>query len=253
MPTTYRVDISYDGSGFHGYARQPGLRTVQGELEEALFKHTGPVDTAVAGRTDAGVHAAGQVVSFVVADPIDAGRVVDSLNSMLGPEISVTAVEAAPDGFNARFDAVARSYRYLVLNRPAADPFLRHTAWHVPEPLALRRMHDAAFHLVGKHDFASFCRTAPGRSTEREVLAAAWTTAGDGLLAFEISATSFCHQMVRSLVALSAEIGRGRVAGADVPAIIAARDRNAARGAAPPHGLTLVSVEYPEPDALETE
>ena len=244
----YRLDLAYDGSGFHGYAKQPGLRTVQGELEDALFKHTGPVDTVVAGRTDAGVHARGQVVSFAVAQPVDVERLHDSLNSMLGPEIGVTAVTEAGDGFDARFGAVARSYRYLVLNRPVADPFMRHTAWHVPEPLALRRMHDAAIHFVGEHDFASFCRAAPGRSTERTVLSAAWTSAGDGVLAFDVTATSFCHQMVRSVVALSVEIGRGRIAGDDVPAILAARDRNAARGAAPPHGLTLMSVTYPEPE-----
>ncbi len=244
MPT-YRIDLAYDGAGFHGYASQPGLRTVQGELEYALGRLVGPVMTSVAGRTDAGVHATGQVVTFKTTQPLDAARVGRSLLRMLGPEIAVRAVREVAPGFDARFSAVSRSYRYHVLAAPQPDPLLRHRCWHVPHRLDLDAMNAAAAALVGTHDFASLCRTAPGRSTERTVLSAAWQAAG-GVLRFEVTATAFCHQMVRSMVALTVAVGRGLVDAGAVPAILAARDRNAARGAAPPHGLVLVGVAYPE-------
>lgn len=245
MPT-YRLDLAYDGSGFHGYARQAGLRTVQGELERALSRIIGPVDTTVAGRTDSGVHAAGQVVSLVTEGEIDTERVGGSLNGMLGPEIVVWGVSPVPDGFDARRSALRRTYRYLILNRPLPDPFLRHTSWHVPHPLSLDDMDGAARLFVGRQDFASFCRAAEGRSTIREVHDAGWQGAGDDLLRFEIVGASFCHQMVRSMVAVAVEVGRGRLAIGEVAPIIEARDRRAGRGAAPPHGLTLWRVDYPE-------
>ncbi len=247
MPT-YRLDLAYDGSGFHGYARQADVRTVQGDLEDALFKHTGRVATSVAGRTDAGVHARGQVVSFHAAEPVDEARLLRSLNSQLAPEVAVTAVRRAPDGFDARLSALSRRYRYQVLTTDVPDPFLHRYCWHAGHALAFDAMQEAAALFVGAHDFASFCRAAEGRSTVRTLLAAAWEDTGGGLLAFDVTATSFCHQMVRSLVALCVEIGRGRLAAAEVPAIFTARDRNAARGAAPPHGLTLWEVAYPAGD-----
>ncbi|HSF84936.1 MAG TPA: tRNA pseudouridine(38-40) synthase TruA [Acidimicrobiia bacterium] len=243
MPV-YRLDLAYDGSGFHGYARQPGVRTVQGDLEAALFHHTGAVDTFVAGRTDKGVHAAGQVASFATDAPLDSDRVRRSLNRQLAPEIAVLALAVAPDDFHARFSATGRSYRYLVLDREAPDPFLAATAWHYGQGLDERAMDAATAALVGEHDFASFCRRSGDRSTIRLVRSAGWMRVRVGLLAFDIEASSFCHQMVRSAVALSVEVGRGRVDAAAVPAIIEAKDRHAAKGAAPPHGLTLMRVDY---------
>ncbi len=241
---TYRLDLAYDGSGFHGYARQPQVRTVQGELEEALFKLAGVVATEVAGRTDAGVHAQGQVVSFSVDGELDTERLVRSLNAMLGPEIVVWSARQEADGFSARFSARSRTYRYSVLNRPLPDPFLRYTTWHLADELFLDAMNEAARFFVGEHDFASFCRSADGRSTVRQVLTAGWEGAQPPIVRFEITAGSFCHQMVRSGVAVCVEVGRGRLPVSEVPAIIEARDRAAARGAAPPHGLTLWKVEY---------
>jgi len=242
---TFRIDFGYDGSGFHGYARQEGVRTVQADLEDALFRLTGPVDTEVAGRTDKGVHATGQVVSFVAEVGLDVDRVRRSLNRQLAPEIAVSSVRVVPNGFSARFSAIARAYRYFVLNREAPDPFLARTSWHYETPLDAGAMGQAALHLVGEHDFSSFCRKARGRSMVRLVRHAEWSDAGDGLLVFDVEAGSFCHQMVRSFVVLCVEVGRGRVDADDVPGIIAARDRHAAKGAAPPHGLTLVRVDYP--------
>jgi tRNA pseudouridine38-40 synthase len=243
MPV-YRMDLAYDGSGFHGYARQPGVRTVQGDLEAALHHHTGPLETYVAGRTDKGVHAAGQVASFTTDGHLDVVLVRRSLNRQLGPEIAVLAMSEAPVDFHARFSATGREYRYLVVDREAPDPFLAATAWHYGRTLDVDRMNTAAAAFVGEHDFASFCRRAGTRSTVRDVRRAAWHRRKERLLAFEIAASSFCHQMVRSLVALCVEVGRERVDPGAVPEILAACDRHAAKGAAPPHGLTLVAVQY---------
>lgn len=242
MPA-YRIDLGYDGSGFHGFARNPGVRTVQGELEAALGRIVGgEVTTTVAGRTDAGVHARGQVVSFET-DSLDVGRAEKSLRSLLGPEIAVVAVRPAEAGFDARFSAKWRRYRYFVDESSVADPLGRHRAWHVGAALDLAEMNKAAGHFVGRHDFASLCRAQEGRTTERTVLEASWDREGTRVV-FTVRATAFCHQMVRSMVALCTEVGRGRLGADDVPGILGARDRNAARGAAPPHGLVLWEVGY---------
>jgi tRNA pseudouridine38-40 synthase len=242
--TTYRIDLAYDGSGFHGYARQPRVRTVQGELEAALFKLTGEVETVVAGRTDKGVHARGQVVSFETDEELDTGRVLRSLNRQLSPEICIGRVAAAAPGFSARFSATGRAYTYRILNREVPDPFLAATSWHYETPVAVDLMNRAAAHLRGEHDFAAFCRRAGERSTVRRLDRAEWNDRGNRLLGFEVVASSFCHQMVRSLVALLVEVGRGRVAPDAVPEILASRDRQRAKGAAPAHGLTLEAVFY---------
>ncbi|MEX1209189.1 MAG: tRNA pseudouridine(38-40) synthase TruA [Acidimicrobiia bacterium] len=245
----YRIDLAYDGSGFHGYATNPGVRTVQEELDRALATVLGSkVSTTVAGRTDAGVHASSQVVSFEAGEGLDTDRIGRSLNAMLGPEVVLRSVSVAPDGFDARFSAVSRTYRYFVDDRPAADPLRRHTVWHIEAPLDTEAMIAAAATFIGEHDFASFCRSDDGKTAVRRVTSAAWWREEDpgtrGLLVFEISANAFCHQMVRSLVALSVEIGRGKVPVSAIPQIFEARDRNAARGAAPPHGLVLWGVGY---------
>lgn len=245
MPT-YRLHLAYDGSGFHGYARQPRVRTVQGELEEALFAHTGTVETFVAGRTDKGVHAAAQVVSFEAAAELDTDRVTRSLNRRLAPEIAVLSLVVVPDGFHARFSATGRRYVYRVLTGEVPDPFLARTTWHVPGPLDVAAMDEAARHFLGEHDFASLCRKPPGVVTVRLVRRAEWTCRGSRLLEFHVEASSFCHQMVRSMVALCVDVGRGKVDAAAVPRILEAMDRHAARGVAPPHGLTLVGVTYDE-------
>jgi tRNA pseudouridine38-40 synthase len=245
MPT-YRLDLAYDGSGFRGYAANAGVRTVQGRLEDALatvLRH--PVETAVAGRTDAGVHARGQVVSLLLAAAIDPARLQRALNRLLAPEVVIRSLAEAPDGFDARRSALWRSYRYAIDDGPVPDPARRWSVWHVAGPLDAAAMDRAAQAFVGEHDFASLCRTVEGGSTVRRVLEAAWQRADDGLLIFTVSARAFCHQMVRSMVALCVEVGRGRLDAAAIAGIIETRDRNAARGVAPPHGLTLWEVGYP--------
>ncbi len=240
----YRLDLAYLGTGFHGYASQPNVRTVQGELEAALERVIGPVDTVVAGRTDKGVHATAQVVSFHTEHAIDCPRLARSLNTQLAPAVAVLALAAAPDDFHARFSATGRAYRYRVLNREAPDPFLAATTYHYRTPLELGAMQEAGQALVGTHDFVSFCRAAPGRSTMRELRAVQWDEHPNGVKELYVAASSFCHQMVRSIVAVSLDIGRGKLAAGAMAEILAARDRETGCGAAPPHGLTLVAVEY---------
>ena len=206
MPT-YRLDLAYDGSGFHGYARQPNVRTVQGELEAALGPWTGGVDTFVAGRTDKGVHASEQVVSFACED-LDTDRVVRSLNRQLAPEIAVRRIREADPDFHARFSATGRAYRYRILNAAVHDPFRASVVWTLGDPLDHEAMHGAVQCLVGEHDFAAFCRKHEDRPTTRAVEWAAWRRAGDQV-DLSIGASSFCHQMVRSIVAVSADVGRG--------------------------------------------
>lgn len=243
MPT-YRIDLSYDGSGFHGYARQPGVRTVQGDLEAAIARVLEPVKTEVAGRTDAGVHARHQVVSFLTGMPVDCSRLARSLTKLLGPEVVVYRCEQVPDGFSARFSAARRTYRYRILNRPYPDPLRRAVTWHVKETLDVASMDLAVRYLVGEHDFASFCRRSEGCSTVRTVLSANWCARPDDLVRLEIVGSAFCHQMVRSIAAFSAEVGRGRLNPEATGRVLKARDRNATRGAAPPQGLVLWQVDY---------
>lgn len=243
MPT-YRLTIAYDGSDFHGYSRQPVVRTVQGVLEDALFRHTGVIDTEVAGRTDAGVHASHQVVSFSCERDLDMHIVARSMNRQLGGEVAVLAMARVDEGFSARFSATGRRYEYLVWNAPAPDPFRRTRSWHVRDPLDLSAMQAACAPLLGQQDYASFCRKHEGRSTIRHVRYAAWTRSEEHILAFEIEASSYCHQMVRSIVAVLVEVGRGRLTPADMAAILEAGDRSVAKGAAPARGLTLIDVTY---------
>jgi tRNA pseudouridine38-40 synthase len=162
---------------------------------------------------------------------------------MLGPEIAALRVTEAGDGFHARFSAVARHYRYLILNREAPDPFLAARTWHVTTPLDAAAMDAAASTLAGEHDFASFCRRTGDASTIRTVHWARWRRDGD-LVELSIAASSFCHQMVRSIAAFCVDVGRGRKAASDTASVLEGRDRHRASGAAPAHGLTLVAVAY---------
>jgi tRNA pseudouridine38-40 synthase len=247
MPV-YRLDLSYDGTGFSGYARQDRQRTVQGELERALGQILGEVPaTAVAGRTDAGVHARGQVVSFSAdsAELIDPERLARSLNSMLGGEIVVTAGTEAPEGFNARFSAQRRTYRYLASTTAFLDPALRHYVWKLPATIHPELLNEVAPHFVGERDFTSFCRSVPGKSNIRRVEQAFWEVSEGDMLTFWITANAFCHQMVRSLVGLCYDVARGHTPLESVEEIIQRVDRSTMGTVAPPHGLSLWDVGYP--------
>ena len=242
MPV-YRLDLAYDGSGFRGYARQEGLRTVQGELERALGTVLGSnVLTAVAGRTDAGVHALGQVVSFEYVGDLDIERLPRSVNGIVGPELVVRSVSSAPDGFNARFSATSRRYRYLI-DTGAPDPLTRSFVWNVGTQLDVGAMRDVSQAFVGELDFSSFCRSVEGKSNVRRVSEFEMDEEGSRLTIW-IQANAFCHQMVRSIVGYLYDVGRGFTDPNLVEDVISARNRSYVATVAPPHGLTLMEVGY---------
>lgn len=248
-----RMTVAYDGSGFHGFAPNPGVETVGGTLAAAIERVLrAPVQLTCAGRTDTGVHAWGQVVSFdAPADRFDPLVLQRSVNRLCGPRIVAREVARAPDDFDARRSAVSRTYRYTVLNRPVPDPFLAHVSWHVDEPLDLDLLRLGSDPFVGEHDFSAFCRRPRHRdgspaSLVRRVLRAGWDDLGDGVLRFEIQANAFCHQMIRSIVGTLVDVGAGRRRPGEVLGILAARDRSRASQLAPPQGLCLWAVEYPD-------
>jgi tRNA pseudouridine38-40 synthase len=247
-----RLTVAYDGSRFHGFAANPGVSTVGGSLAGAIAKVVGhPVQLTCAGRTDTGVHAWGQVVHFdtdhfAVDAEAELRRLQRSLNKMLAPAVVVREASVAPPGFDARRSATGRRYRYTVLNRPLPDPFLAAVTWHVADPLDLLAMQLGCDPLFGEHDWTSFCRKppAPDASLVRIVRDARWVDLGDGLLRFEIEASAFCHQMVRSLVGTLVTVGRARLRAGDIAGIIRAKDRALAGEPAPAEGLCLWEVTY---------
>jgi tRNA pseudouridine38-40 synthase len=243
------MTVAYDGRRFHGFAAQPEVRTVGGALAEAIETALQtPVELTVAGRTDTGVHAWGQVVSFDAPADCDLARLQRSVNRQLGPEVVAREVATAAPDFDARRSAVARRYRYTVLNRPVPDPFLAAFTWQVPDPLDLAVLRLACDPLIGEHDFTSFCRAPRGAddySLVRRVTEARWLDLGEGLLRFEIEASSFCQQMVRAAVGTMVAMGLGRRRAGEMAGILRARRRAAADRVAPPGGLCLWSVTYP--------
>ncbi len=247
-----KLVVAYDGTDFRGLAPNPDVRTVVGELQRVLEPLFGAwPEIVMSGRTDAGVHAWGQVLSVQVDRPdIDLERIQRSVNAQLAPEVVVRAIDMVPAEFSARFSATGRRYRYQIVNRDVPDPFLARTAWWVPDQLDIHTMNEAAAHLIGEHDFSSFCRRPkvgdgePIADLTRRVTGAHWHDLGDGILRFDIDGSAFCHQMVRSIVGLLVAVGRGRRRSDELPGVLAARDRAAAEQPAPPHGLTLWDVDY---------
>lgn len=244
-----RLDIAYLGTGFHGFAVQPSVHTVGGALVAALernLRHT--VEITCAGRTDAGVHAWGQVVSFDARADVDPVALQRALNKTLRPAIAVRAATVAPEGFDARRGATGRTYHYTIVNQPLPDPFSAATAWHVAAPLDLGLLRLACDPLYGEHDFGSFCRKPPAAgSLVRRVRRAEWVDLGGGSLRFEIEASSFCQQMVRALVGTMVDMGLGKMRSGEMASILRAKDRRLAGQMAPPHGLCLWNVDYGAP------
>jgi tRNA pseudouridine38-40 synthase len=245
-----RLSIAYDGGGFSGWAVQPVRRTVQGELEDALGRILRtPVALTVAGRTDAGVHATGQVAHAdlpVAALDLD---LVRRLARVLQADVRVRGVSRAPDGFDARFSALWRRYGYRVVDDPAtADPLRRYDTLSWPRPLDRDAMQAAADRLLGEHDFAAFCRRREGATTVRSLQQLDWDRGPDGVLTATVRADAFCHSMVRSLVGALLAVGDGRRPPGWPAAQLARTDRSNEVAVAPAHGLTLVEVGYP-PDA----
>ena len=245
-----KARVAYLGVDFHGFAENPGVTSVAGEINKAITLVAGePVSVTCAGRTDKGVHAVGQVVSFDIPDQISLERLALSVNSQCGPSVLFTDLEIVDKNFDARFSAVSRTYSYRILNGRDLDPFLSDRAWHISDELDVDSMQKASSYLIGEHDFSSFCKKPKLKSGDtvslvRHVNSAEWNSISETDLFFEICASSFCHQMVRSIVGTLVDVGLGKIPCDDMPRIITLSDRQAAGRIAPPHGLTLLSVKY---------
>ncbi len=250
MPTV-RFDIAYHGAGFAGWAGQPGLRTVQGELEAALEQVLGErAGLTVAGRTDAGVHAWGQVASLRADGGPPAEALAPALNGLIGEDVVILSSATAPEGFDARRDARSRTYCYRVLSAGAPNPFERETALHWPRPIELAPLQRCATALVGKHDFTAFTPTQTDHvHFEREVVRAEWLEVdaplGDGTVCeFWIEADAFMRNMVRVLVGTMLEVSGGKRSPGDFERLLAGADRSEAGDTARAQGLHLASVRY---------
>ncbi|GAA3471795.1 tRNA pseudouridine(38-40) synthase TruA [Nonomuraea roseola] len=264
-----RLDLGYDGADFSGWARQPGRRTVQGELEDALgtiLRLGDAVSLTVAGRTDAGVHARGQVAhvdlpeaSFdeLVRDPQPSSvderlpALLRRLAGVLPPDVRVHRVSVAPEGFDARFSALSRRYVYRVQDAPGGvDPLRRgEIVWHL-RPLDLDAMIAGAAHLLGEHDFAAFCKKREGATTIRELQRLDWVRTAEGVLEATVVADAFCHSMVRALVGCLLAVGDGRRPREWPAQVLAGAVRDSGVHVAPAHGLCLEEVGYPPPAEL---
>lgn len=252
-----RLDLAYDGTDFAGWARQPGLRTVQQVLEDAamvVLRLPDPPRITCAGRTDAGVHARAQV-AHVDLEPAGwaavADEIVARLNGVLSADVRVHGARVAAPGFDARFGPISRTYRYRICDNPnALDPLHRHEVLVTKRRLDVASMNEAAVHLLGEHDFGAFCRRREGTTTVRALLRLAFSRTDDGLVVGTVQADAFCHSMVRSLVGALISVGEGR-RDAQWPAqVLAGGVRLPSVHVAAAHGLTLEQVEYPPDDVV---
>lgn len=258
MRMRLRLDIAYDGTDFHGWAAQPGLRTVQGELERALAMLLRDDATAprltVGGRTDAGVHARGQVAHLDVAEdraPRVSARRLTGVLSRYAPDVVVHAVREVPREFDARFGAVSRRYEYRLRGADGRrDPLTARFTAEVPRHLDLDAMRRASADLLGLQDFTSFCRAREGATAVRELRRFDWRVADDGALAATIEADAFCHSMVRALVGAVVAVGGERISGAELRGLRDARERTSRFTVLPAHGLSLEEIVYPPDDEL---
>jgi tRNA pseudouridine38-40 synthase len=266
-----RVDLAYDGTAFYGWASQRGLRTVQGELESALgiLLRSDGVRLTVAGRTDAGVHAADQVAHVdVTQEQLDrwTGKTTAAasetersrsrarkLNGVLrragAEDVTVWGVRQVPEAFDARFSALSRRYEYRLVSGQA-HPLVRHFTVSVPHALSLECMQLASQQLLGLRDFTTFCKAREGATAVRYLKHFSWHTSETGVFIAQLEADAFCHSMVRALVGAAVAAGRGRIAAQEVLDLANARERTSRFAVMPAHGLTLVSVEYPSDDEL---
>jgi tRNA pseudouridine38-40 synthase len=245
--TKFMAVVEYDGTAYHGWQLQKDLPTIQGRIEDALERILGtPTRVHGSGRTDAGVHAVGQVAHFVSNWSRSVEELKRGCNALLPPDITVRKLESAPEDFHARHSAHSKTYVYKILNLPLRSPLNRLYSWHVQRELDLQSMNRAAEYLVGTHDFAAFGSPTEGTpSTVRRMLETAWLRDEPlGLLRFTIRGTGFLRYMVRSIVGTLAWVGSGKLSASEFEAILRSCDRSRSGPAAPPHGLYLQSVNY---------
>ncbi len=248
-----RLDLSYDGKAFHGWAAQPGLRTVQGEVEAAfatVLRLDQPASLTCAGRTDAGVHARGQVAHVDLDDPVDVTMLSRRLRALLPDDIQVRALAEAPAGFDARFSALERRYVYRLRDHAAGDPLMRGHVVDWPHELDVDSMNKAAEPLLGEHDFAAFCKKREGATTIRTLLDLHTTRLDDGLLETAVRADAFCHSMVRSVMGALVAVGEHRFDPGWTAIVLAQESRDPRVRVMPAHGLVLEHVVYPADHAL---
>ena len=241
----FKLVIEYDGTEYHGWQVQPNGRTVQAVLEEAIFRMRGErVRVTAAGRTDAGVHACGQVISFVLQRPTTPDALWHGLNALTPRDVSIRATEVAADDFDARRGARSRMYAYRIWNAPWASPFWRRYAWHIRRTLDPARMRVAAAHVLGEHDFSSFQGADSDAAKPVRRVLGSELEAVDCLITYTIEATGFLRHMVRNIAGTLVEIGMGERNPDDLPRLLAARDRTQAGPTAPACGLCLTQVKY---------
>ena len=242
----FKLTLEYDGSQYHGWQRQHGALTIQEVLESRLEIILGePMRTRASGRTDAGVHARGQVVNFYAHTALEPAEIQRGLNGLLPPDIVVLHAEDVDHAFHARFSAVGKRYEYRILNREAPSALERHFAWHIRKPLDPSAMRACLASIVGLHDFSAFMAAgSPVNSTERDLYRAEIEACDAHHLVFLFEANGFLRHMVRNLVGTLVAVGKGKLAPSDFSAILASRDRRQAGMTAPAHGLYLVSVRY---------
>jgi tRNA pseudouridine38-40 synthase len=245
---TLKLTLQYDGTNYVGWQRQPTGQSIQGLLEDALAAiERSAVTVQGAGRTDAGVHALAQVASINLAASLDEATLGRALNAVLPEDVRIIKAEEMARDFHARFDARAKTYEYRILNAPFADAFMFRYAWHIPQPLDVDRMREAAIPLIGRHDFAVFQGTgSTAHSTERTVESIEWEAGGsfDRPLIFRVTGDGFLRHMVRNMIGTLVEVGAGRLTPARLPAILESRSRAQAGRTAPARGLFLVNVRY---------
>ena len=241
-----KLTIEYDGTAFHGWQIQPGLKTIQGVMRERIAQITqGKVNLLGAGRTDAGVHALGQVANFQTESAIDLTALQRGLNSLLAPDIVIKGIEEVEEGFHARFSARSKRYEYHILNRPYPSALLRAYAWFIPHQLNLASMEQCGRLLIGSHDFSSFRASGDeSRHSIREVIRLQIERREGDLIVIVIEANAFLREMVRSIVGTLVDVGRGKTSLEEFQEIFEARDRRQAGMTAPALGLFLAEVKY---------
>ena len=245
MARILKLTLAYDGTAFAGWQMQANQRTVQGVVEEALRAFEGErVVVHAAGRTDAGVHAAGQVISFQLTSNVSVDALQRGLNVTLPGDVRVMRAEEAPDTFNARFNPQRKTYHYTLYTGAVVPPQIRHFVWHVAQPLDLEAMNAAAAVLVGEHDFSAFQASGGDVITSRREVFVSHVSRRDEQIVYEVTGSGFLKQMVRNIAGTLVDIGRGRRPVDDMRRVLESRDRRQASATAPAYGLTLQAVQY---------